>query len=53
MNLRNLSRELYAFEHPDSNPEAAPLYSDFYAAFEAIAEGDDAVQLVSFADMVD
>lgn len=36
VNLRNLSRELYAFEHPDSNSEAAPLYSDFYAAFEAV-----------------
>ena len=35
VNLRNLSRELYAFEHPDANPDAAPLYSDFYAAFEA------------------
>ena len=35
VNLRNLSRELYAFEHPDSNSDAAPLHSDFYTAFEA------------------
>ena len=35
VNLRNLSREMYAFEHPDANPDSAPLFSDFYAAFEA------------------
>ena len=35
VNLRNLSRELYAFDHPDANPEAAPIFPDFYTAFEA------------------
>lgn len=35
VNLRNLSRELYAFEHPDSNPDSAPQYADFCAACEA------------------
>ena len=35
VNLRNLSRELYAFDHPDGNPEAAPIFPDFYTAFEA------------------
>lgn len=36
INLRNLSREIYQFEHPDADPLQAPLYSDFQTAFEAI-----------------
>ena len=36
VNLRNFSRECYLFEHPGANPEAAPVFSDFYAAFEAV-----------------
>lgn len=35
INLRNLSKELYTFDHPGRNPEAAPVFPDFYAAFEA------------------
>lgn len=36
VNLRNLSRELYAFEHPGEDVEGAPLFADFYTAFEAV-----------------
>lgn len=36
VNLRNLSREIYAFEHPDSDPSSAPLFTDFQTAFEAV-----------------
>ena len=35
VNLRNLSRELYLFDHPNADPDAAPVHADFYAAFEA------------------
>lgn len=38
VNLRNLSRELYAYEHPDGSPDSAPVFADFYAAFEAAFE---------------
>lgn len=36
INLRNLSREIYTFQHGDSDPELAPLYPDFQTAFEAV-----------------
>lgn len=35
-NLRNLSREYFSFEHPDSNLVAAPVFPDFQTAFESI-----------------
>ncbi len=35
-NLRNLSREYYAFEHPNADPSSAPIFESFQAAFEAI-----------------
>lgn len=50
VNLRNLSRELYAFEHPHSNPDAAPQYSDFYTAFEAAFELSRQRQVVFVID---
>lgn len=36
VNLRNLSREIYAFDHPDRSLDSAPLFGDFYMAFEAL-----------------
>jgi len=36
VNLRNLSREIYLFDHPDANPEAAPVFGNFYSALEAV-----------------
>lgn len=36
VNLRNLSREIYGFEHPDADSALAPVYSDYQTAFEAI-----------------
>lgn len=36
INLRNLSREIYAYEHPDSDSSSAPVFRDFQTAFEAI-----------------
>lgn len=38
INLRNLSREIYAFEHPDADTANAPVFSTFQAAFEAVFE---------------
>ena len=35
-NLRNLSRECFAFEHPDADPVMAPVFPDFQTAFESI-----------------
>ena len=36
LNLRNLSREIYAYDQPDADPRLAPLYQDFQTAFEAV-----------------
>lgn len=36
INLRNLSRDIYAFEHPDADPAQAPLFASFQTAFEAV-----------------
>lgn len=36
INLRNLSREISLFEHPDADIESVPVYSDFQSAFEAV-----------------
>ena len=35
-NLRNLSREYFAFEHSDADPAAAPIFPNFQTAFESI-----------------
>ncbi len=35
-NLRNLSREVYAFTNPDADPLLAPIFPDFQTAFAAI-----------------
>lgn len=35
-NLRNLSRELYAYQNPGADPAAAPVFQDFQTAFESI-----------------
>ena len=35
-NLRNLSREIYLFEHAEADPTQAPTYPDFQTAFEAV-----------------
>ena len=35
-NLKNLSREYYAFEHPHADSSSAPIFESFQAAFEAI-----------------
>lgn len=36
VNLRNLSREIYAFDYPDADQQLAPVYPDFQTAFEAV-----------------
>ena len=36
INLRNLSREIFAYEHPDSDASHAPVFSDFQTAFETV-----------------
>ena len=50
VNLRNLSRELYAFDHPGGNPEAAPVFPDFYTAFEAVFDLAREKQVVFVVD---
>ena len=50
VNLRNLSRELYAFGHPGGNPEAAPVFPDFYTAFEAAFDLAQQNQVVFVVD---
>ena len=36
INLRNLSREIYLFDHPDADPTSAPIYRDLQTAIETI-----------------
>lgn len=36
VNLRNLSREIYSFDHPDADAQLAPVYPDLQSAFEAV-----------------
>ena len=36
INLRNLSREIFLFDHPGADTNGAPIYRDFQTAFEAV-----------------
>ncbi len=36
VNLRNLSRAIALFEHPDRDPALAPIHADFQHAFEVV-----------------
>ena len=49
-NLLNLSREIYAFDHPDADPTAAPVYPSFQAALEAVFERARSQRLVFVVD---
>lgn len=49
-NLLNLSREIYAFDHPDADPTVAPVYPNFQAAFEAVFERARSQRLVFVVD---
>lgn len=50
VNLRNLSREIYSFDHPDADAQLAPIYPDVQSAFEAVFERATAQRLVFVID---
>ena len=50
VNLYNLSREIFLFEHPDADLGAAPQYSSLQAAFEAVFQLARSKRLVFVID---
>lgn len=50
VNLRNLSREIFAFDQPDADVQLAPIYPDLQTAFEAIFARAESQRLVFVID---